>query len=74
MKSPYPPRAEQECANCFYVKLFDKEITVDGSDHYECRRRAPVAVTGLQASYHNYWPGVHPYDWCGEWAPQEVPA
>lgn len=75
MTHPYPPRLEQSCGNCFYVVLFDKEITQEGVDLLECHRHAPNPAIGTEgSSFQAYWPDVDEVDWCGEWAPQEVPA
>lgn len=75
MKTPYPPRLEQSCSNCFYHVHFDKEITCEGTDLFECHRHAPTPVIGTEgSSFQAYWPDVDEVDWCGEWAPQEVPA
>ena len=73
MKTPYPPRLEQSCSNCFYVVYFDKEITDDCTDLFECHRHAPSPRLGSGGDFNSYWPDVDEVDWCGEWAPQEVP-
>jgi hypothetical protein len=72
MKPPYPPRKEQRCGNCFYVVVYDKDITL-GDEVYECRRKAPAPLTGAESDLDAYWPDVASDCWCGEWAPQEVP-
>jgi len=74
MTHPYPPRTEQDCGNCFYVMRFDKDITQEGVDLFECHRKAPAPVLGTGGGFDAYWPDVDEVDWCGEWAPQEVPA
>lgn len=72
MTHPYPPRSEQSCGNCFYVQVFDAEVTADGFDRFECHRHAGRPVVGSQPDFDVYWPEVSRSEWCGEWAPQEV--
>jgi len=66
MKTPFPLLREQSCVNCRYA-CGDKEAGVALS----CRRNPPVVTQTLTKSC---WPFVKGYDWCGEWAPQEVVA
>jgi len=72
MKSHYPPRSKQDCGNCFYVEELYRLI---GDQQLEmmlqCRRHAPNATHGTITDAN--WPQVRKENWCGEWAPQEVP-
>ena len=71
MNSPYPPQAEQQCGNCFYVKSFPVEA--DDFEMLWCRRNAPVPLAGGIPNHFASWPLVCGDQWCGEWAPpQEV--
>jgi len=68
MKTPFPLRREQSCINCFYA-CGDKEVGVLLS----CRRNPPV-VFNTGSYTRGCWPFVKGYEWCGEWAPEEVVA
>lgn len=60
MTHPYPPQAEQFCGNCRYER------------GCLCLRYAPRPQPRGQNKH--VWPVVDFANWCGEWAPQEVPA
>jgi hypothetical protein len=74
MTSPYPPRAVQDCSNCFYnEELFGLDNNKQVQRKFECRRHAPKATAApVDPLCRAYWPEVTEQNWCGEWAPQEA--
>lgn len=71
MSNPYPPRAGQNCGNCFYAVVI-KPKRISEIEEIECRRSAPQARTGPY--FRGAWHYVRADNWCGEWAPMEEPA
>lgn len=61
--NPYPPVAEQSCANCFYSR---EENWTPGSKKRFCRINPPSVLSPGQAVF-----GVPVKEdyWCGGWEP-----
>lgn len=65
MSAQYPPKDQQMCGSCYYVRTHRVRIGADQVPSYRCHARTPADADPR-------WPAVQPTDWCGHWAPEDL--